>query len=62
MQDIPSFVLKPGHRIYYVKALEAAVSAMEVSAIAAKNIALLLGESYGVCARPAPPTSPRQDL
>lgn len=41
------FVLQPGLRAYYVNALETAVSAMEISAIAAKNVALLVARSFG---------------
>lgn len=41
------FLVLPGERIWYVNALETAVSAMEISAIAAKNCALLLSRDLG---------------
>ena len=46
----PSFVLfeSPANGLYYVNALEAKASAMEISAIAAKNVALLLNQKLPV--------------
>ncbi len=41
------FILKPYERIFYTSALETAVSAMEIAAIAAKNVAILLAQSLG---------------
>lgn len=41
------FVLRPYERIFYTSALETAVSAMEISAIAARNVAILLAQSLG---------------
>lgn len=41
------FVLVPFERIFYTSALETAVSAMEISAIAARNAAILLAQSLG---------------
>jgi len=40
------FLVVPGERICYVNALETAVSAMEISAIAAQNCALLLSRDF----------------
>lgn len=45
-EKMTPFLIRPGKRICYVNALETAVSAMEISAIAAKNCALLLAESF----------------
>lgn len=39
------FIVRPYERIFYTSALETAVSAMEISAIAAKNVAILLAQS-----------------
>jgi len=47
-EKMTPFLVQPGERICYVNALETAVSAMEISAIAARNCALLLGESLGL--------------
>lgn len=44
-EKITPFLVKSGEYICYVNALETAVSAMEISAIAARNCALLLAES-----------------
>lgn len=44
-EQMTPFLIQPGERLLYVNALETAVSAMEISAIAAKNCALLLAES-----------------
>ena len=41
------FLLVPFERIFYTSALETAVSAMEISAIAARNAAILLAQSLG---------------
>lgn len=41
------FVLVPFERVFYINALETAVSAMEISAIAARNAAILLAQSLG---------------
>lgn len=41
------FVLRPALRVYYVNALESSVSAMEILAIGAKNVALLVARSFG---------------
>jgi len=47
-EQMTPFLVQPGERICYVNALETAVSAMEISAIAARNCALLLVESLGL--------------
>jgi hypothetical protein len=60
-QEFAPFVLD-GHRLYYLNALETAVSAMEISAIAGKNVAMLLGHSYGVCKRPSSYSSAKEEL
>lgn len=41
------FVLMPFERIFYTSALETAVSAMEISAIAARNVGILLAQALG---------------
>jgi len=45
-EKMTPFLIQPGERICYVNALETGVSAMEISAIGAKNCALLLAESF----------------
>jgi prenylcysteine oxidase/farnesylcysteine lyase len=44
-EKMTPFLIQSGERLCYVNALETAVSAMEISAIAAKNCALLLAQS-----------------
>jgi hypothetical protein len=46
-EEMCPFILRPFERILYTSALETAVSAMEISAIAAKNSAILLAQSLG---------------
>lgn len=46
-EEMCPFIIRPYERIFYTSALETAVSAMEISAIAAKNVAILLAQSLG---------------
>jgi len=52
------FAPVPGEHIFYPSALETAVSALEVSAIAARNAALLACQALGQCVSVAPIVSP----
>ena len=45
-EQLPPFRIAKGHNVYYLNALESAVSAMEISAIAGRNIALLIERDF----------------
>lgn len=59
-EDFVPFVPISGERIYYVNSLETAVSAMEISAIGAKNVAILLAQAYNKLKCPS--SSPSNDF
>lgn len=50
-RPLPPFVIRPG--MYYINAIEWAASAIEMSLIGAKNVALLVCHELGLC-RPQP--------
>ena len=59
--SLPSFKIVDG--LYYLNAIEWAASAMEMSMIGAKNVALLTCEKLSICNRSSlRSTTPKSDL